>query len=86
MWVSYNEGMTGSLSFHSVDIAKYAYVNYPTFAKDEILKDFTVGMKKLNAPELVYLQKDREGETYYVPALRFIIEEERAIYKELVNF
>ncbi|MDR3168455.1 MAG: hypothetical protein LBU27_01455 [Candidatus Peribacteria bacterium] len=52
---------------NAVDIAKYEYVNYPTVSKEEILKDFTLGVKELNAPEIVYLMKNIDGEVYYVP-------------------
>jgi hypothetical protein len=59
--------MNNQLSLNSIDIAKYEYANYPTHFKEEILKDFTLGMKKLNAPEIVYLIKNIDGESYYVP-------------------
>jgi hypothetical protein len=63
---SYNL-MTNQISLNGVDIAQYEYVNYPTLPKEEILKDFTLGMKKLNAPEIVYLRKSLNDEVYYVP-------------------
>jgi hypothetical protein len=45
-----------------------------------------LGMKKLNAPEIVYLIKNIDGESYYVPWLRFMVDEGTAVYKELVEF
>jgi len=74
------------LSLENIDIAKYVYAPYPTRSKDEILTDFTLGMTKLDAPEIVYLEKVTNSGTFYVPALRFVVNENKAIYKELVNF
>jgi hypothetical protein len=56
-----------ALTLYGIDIAKYEYVPYPTFSKDEVLSDFTVGMKKLNAPEIVYLEKYYDDEVFYIP-------------------
>jgi hypothetical protein len=58
---------TNTFSIRNINISKYEYANYPTLPKEEILKDFTIGMKKLNAPEVVYLMKVIDGESYYVP-------------------
>jgi hypothetical protein len=45
-----------------------------------------VGMKMLTAPEVVCIVKEIWDEVYYLPGLRFAIDEEKAIYKELVDF
>lgn len=74
-----------ALTLYGIDIAKYEYVPYPTFSKDEVLSDFTVGMKKLNAPEIVYLEKYYDDEVFYIPWLRFVIDENESLFKELVN-
>ncbi|MDR0651125.1 MAG: hypothetical protein LBG59_07195 [Candidatus Peribacteria bacterium] len=73
------------VSITAIDIAKYEYVNYPTLSKEEILKDFSLSGEKLVAPELIYLVKHLEGEMYYVPGLRFALENGAAVYKALVE-
>jgi hypothetical protein len=85
IWVFYgNIQPTPTLSFHGIDIAKYEYTNYPTISKEEVLKDFTLGVKKLQVPEIVYLAKYRDGEWYFVPGLRFSVDEDTSLFKELV--
>jgi hypothetical protein len=42
-------------------------------------------MKKLNAPEIVYLEKYYDDEVFYIPWLRFVIDENESLFKELVN-
>lgn len=67
MSVTYDRVTGEVISLVDVDIAKYEYANYPTFSKEEILRDFNIGMKKLNAPEIVYLKKYIGDEMYYLP-------------------
>lgn len=67
MTVAYDRVKGKIVNLSSIDIAKYEYANYPTLSKDEVLKEFTVGIKPLHAPEIIYLQKDINGEKYYVP-------------------
>ncbi|MDR0606829.1 MAG: hypothetical protein LBG52_00360 [Candidatus Peribacteria bacterium] len=55
------------LALDNIDMAQYEYTNYPTLPKEDILQDFTLGVKKLDAPEVVYLMKNIDDETYYVP-------------------
>ncbi|MDR2190850.1 MAG: hypothetical protein LBP53_06895 [Candidatus Peribacteria bacterium] len=66
MEVAY-EVRTDTFSIYNINIAKYEYTNVPTLPKDEMLKEFTWGTQKLNAPELVYVVKYLEEERYYVP-------------------
>jgi hypothetical protein len=63
----YYDRTTREIALYNVNIAKYTYANYPTLPKEEILKDFTVGIEKLNAPEIVYLMKTIDRESYYIP-------------------
>jgi len=80
------DALSRRISVSGIDIARYIYTNYPTLSKDEVLRDFSVGIKKLNTPEVVYLAKYIGDQLYYLPGLRFVINEEKALYKELVNF
>jgi hypothetical protein len=81
-----------SLSVWGSVLGKYEYSNIPTIWKEEILKEFTVWIKKLDAPEVVYLYRQTGNEkgypvdTYYVPALKFSLENNTALYRELIKF